>query len=758
MPLPTVAELSSGYYCPALKAERIMSGANNPSVDLHQIDAEADSLLSPGEAQGAPEFAASILIIDDNAGLLYSTQSFIEANGYKCHIADGGEAGLRILQRTPVDIVLLDLSMPEMDGYAVLDAMRQEGIDSDVIVISGDATFHNATRAFRDGALDFIDKPYKHGQLLSTIENTLHKRRLKNQLRDAQQKLMESENQYRFIVKNSPDIIYMVDDRGFFTFVNDRIHELLGVTPEDLIGEHYSVLVHEDDQQLAHHVFNERRTGERASSNIELRLINREHLHDVAEADEPGSVVIELCSMGMYREFDGEAPSFQGTYGVARDISDRKRAEETIRFQAYHDLLTRLPNRELFLDRLNLTLSQASRKDGMLAVLFLDMDGFKFINDTLGHVLGDSLLFQVAERLRQILRDSDTVSRIGGDEFNILIPELQHRNEAGLIAEKILEAFARPILIDGHEITISFSIGISVFPDDAESADELIKNSDMAMYHVKGRGKNNYEYFSDNMQSIYEHRHSIKQDIHRALEGHQFEAYYQPQYDIHQRRIVGVEALIRWNHPQKGLLTPDNFIPVAEEVGMIGPIGAFMLHTGCRQLRRWLDQGRTSIKLSINVSAHQLADENFDGLLRELVRHYRIPRNHLVLEITESALMQDMEQIMPRLRNLVDCGIGICIDDFGVGYSSLAYLQNLPISSIKIDRSFLNCTSTSPDKACIIKAIVAMARELKLDIIVEGVESQTQLEYLMGINCNVAQGFMLSHPLPALETERLLLS
>ncbi len=741
--------------CPAPEALSVTS--SKPLAEtLISIDAaDAEPFTQRESTQSGPP--AAILIIDDNTALLYSTQSFIEANGYRCFIADSGEAGLRVLKQSPIDIVLLDLSMPEMDGYEVLDAMQAQRIDSDVIVISGDATFNNATRAFRDGALDFIDKPYKPAHLLSAIENTLHKRTLRMQLREAQVKLQESEQQYRFIVKNSPDIIYMVDERGFFTFVNDRIHELLGFSPDDLIGEHYSILVHEEDQNRARYVFDERRTGERASNNIELRLINRDEEH-LDHEDDSDSVVIELCSMGMYQKINGDLPHFQGTYGVARDISDRKKAEETIRFQAYHDLLTRLPNRELFLDRLNLTLSQASRKAGLLAVLFLDMDGFKFINDTLGHVLGDSLLFQVAARLRQILRDTDTVARIGGDEFNILIPELQQRDEAGVVAQKIIEAFSHPIHIDGHEITVSFSIGISIFPDDAESAEALIKNSDMAMYHVKGRGKNSYEYFSDNMQSIYEHRHSIKQDIYRALENQQFEAFYQPQYDINQHSIVGVEALIRWHHPQKGLITPDQFIPLAEEVGMIGKIGRFMLHTGCRQLRKWLDQGKTGIKLSINVSAHQLNDENFDTLIGEMIRHYRIPPNHLIVEITESALMQDMDSIMPRLNKLVQSGVGICIDDFGVGYSSLAYLQTLPISSIKIDRSFLSCTSETPDKACILKAIVAMARELKLDIIVEGVELQSQLDYLLGIHCTVAQGFLLSHPLPAGETERLLLS
>lgn len=695
-----------------------------------------------------------ILVIDDNPNLLYSTKSVVEAHGYQCIIADGGEAGLNILSTMSIDIVLLDLAMPEMDGYDVLETIHHQNIDTDVIIVSGDATFDNATRVFRDGALDFLNKPYTPTQLISTIENISQKRVLKKQLRLTQKQLQDSEKRYRFIVSNSPDIIYMVDHRGFFTFINDRITDLLGYQPEDLIGEHFSELVHEDDISIAEYVFNERRTGERASQNIEFRLKSL-HPESPSRPFESHSIVIELCSMGLYNCSDDNTP-FLGTYGVARDISDRKKAQEMIHFQAYHDLLTRLPNRELFLDRLHLSLSQAERKNSRLAVLFLDMDGFKFINDSLGHVIGDNLLQHVALRLQDTLRDSDTVSRVGGDEFNILVPELQHRNEAGLISKKILEAFSQPIILENHEITIGFSIGISLYPDDAKTSEELIKNADMAMYHIKGRGKNGFEYFSDNMQNIYQHRHSIEQDIHKALVNNQFEAFYQPQYDIVKNKIVGLEALIRWNHPERGLITPDHFIPIVEDIGMSSEIGHFMLHSGCRQLKSWIEQGLEPIKLSINVSAFQLAESNFDSVICDLIKQYNLPQNVLMVEITESALMQEMDLIIPRLKNLVKCGIGICIDDFGVGYSSLAYLQTLPIETLKIDRSFLSCTLKDPDKACIIKAIVAMARELKLDIIVEGVESKKQLEYIKNIGCSIVQGFLLGRPLPANEISELL--
>ena len=732
-----------------------MSGTK-PSIQVKNTDGLAAIMRSnAAPPKDIDKSSFVVLAIDDNINLLYSTQALVEANGFQCIIADGGEAGLNLLATTQVDILLLDLSMPDIDGYSVLQQIHQQELDIDVIVVSGETSFDSAATVFRNGAIDFLPKPYKSAQLISALDNIAHKRELKKNIRLMQAQLEESERRYRFIVSYSPDIIYMIDHKGFFTFINDRITDLLGYQPEDLIGEHFSSLIHEDDLALAEHVFNERRTGDRASQNVELRLKSTDP--DVRSRPfESSSIVIELCSMGIY-ENRADGTPYLGTYGVARDISDRKKDQEMIHFQAYHDLLTRLPNRELFLDRLNLSISQAGRNNSKLAVLFLDMDGFKFINDSLGHVIGDSLLQRVAYRLQETLRDTDTVSRIGGDEFNILIPELQNRDEAGLVSQKILDAFSQPILLDHHEITISFSIGISLYPDDASSTEELIKNADMAMYHIKGRGKNGYEYFSDNMQSIYQHRHSIEQDIRKALECKQFEPFYQPQYNIYNEEIVGLEALIRWNHPDKGLITPDDFIPIAEEIGLISEIGLYMLEAGCRQLKKWLDAGIQPVKMSINVSTFQLSDIHFDTIVCDLVKEYDLPNHLLMLEITETALMQDMESILPRLINLTRCGIGISIDDFGVGYSSLSYLQTLPIDVLKIDRSFLSCIGEDCNKSCIIKAIVAMARELSLDVIVEGVETRQQLDYIKNIGCHIVQGFLLGRPLPAREIEKLLL-
>lgn len=726
-----------------------------PYIQLKSND-ELSSLISgkKNNIEQNEKSSFKILLIDDNTNLLHSTKAIIEANGYQCLIADGGEAGLNVLNSIAIDIVLLDLSMPDIDGYQVLEKIHEQNIPCEVIVVSGEATFENATQVFRKGALDFLNKPYTPPQLINIIESVSYKIGLKRHLKKISKTLEESEKRYRFIVSNSPDIIYMINHKGFFTFVNDRITDLLGYKPDDLIGEHFSALIYEDDLETANHVFNERRTGKRASHNVELRLkcLDPDIKHKSFESN---SIVIELSAMGIYQNEDDSIP-FLGTYGVARDISDRKKAQEMIHFQAYHDLLTKLPNRELFIDRLHLSMSHADRNNSKLAVMFLDMDGFKFINDSLGHAVGDNLLQQVSNRLKNILRDTDTVSRIGGDEFSILISEMQERDEAGLVAQKLIDAFYQPILLDSHEITISFSIGISIYPDDADSTDQLIKNADMAMYHIKGRGKNGYEYFSDNMKSIYEHRHNIEQDIRKALDQNQFEAYFQAQYNITKPELFGLEALIRWNHPEKGIIYPDNFIPIAEEIGLINEIGYFMLESGCQYLRKWLDDGYDPIKLSINVSPFQLSENQFDIRLCNLVSRYNLPNNLLMLEITETTLMLEMESILPRLKNLVKCGIGICIDDFGVGYSSLSYLQKLPIHLLKIDRSFLACITRDTEQACVIKAIVAMARELSLEVIIEGVETDKQLEYIKNIGCTKVQGFLLGRPVPHAEITKLL--
>jgi len=406
--------------------------------------------------------ASTILVVDDDVRMTQSVRELLAAYGYSSMTAGGGEEALRVLAEHDIDLMLLDLNMPGVDGYQVMRQVAEHHPGTDIVVISGETTFESATEALRNGAQDFLRKPYAPDRLIQILNGVLHKQRLEQNIREVNQRLEASENRYRFIVNNSPDIIYMLDDEGRFAFVNDRVTGLLGYKPEEILGKHYSELVHKEDLEKARYAFDERRTGLRASHDIELRLLCKDTSLPYRYC-ESRSITIELNAMGMYqKKHSGDDKGFFGTYGVARDISERKRAEEIINFQLYHDLLTNLPNRALFRDRLNLAISQARRQDSQLAVMFLDMDRFKVINDSLGHLAGDQLLQAVAGRLTTCLRDSDTLARVGGDEFNLLIPDIAGREDAVMIATKIFDQLKQPVQLEGHEVFVSFSIGIAL--------------------------------------------------------------------------------------------------------------------------------------------------------------------------------------------------------------------------------------------------------------------------------------------------------
>ena len=565
--------------------------------------------------------ASTILVVDDDVRMTQSVRELLAAYGYSSMTAGGGEEALRVLAEHDIDLMLLDLNMPGVDGYQVMRQVSEHHPGTDIVVISGETTFESATEALRNGAQDFLRKPYAPDRLIQILNGVLHKQRLEQNIREVNLRLEASENRYRFIVNNSPDIIYMLDDEGRFAFVNDRVTGLLGYKPEEILGKHYSELVHKEDLEKARYAFDERRTGVRASHDIELRLLCKDTSLPYRYF-ESRSITIELNAMGMYqKKHSGDDKGFFGTYGVARDISERKRAEEIINFQLYHDLLTNLPNRALFRDRLNLAISQARRQDSQLAVMFLDMDRFKVINDSLGHLAGDQLLQAVAGRLTTCLRDSDTLARVGGDEFNLLIPDIAGREDAVMIATKIFDQLKQPVQLEGHEVFVSFSIGIALFPQDGASMEVLIKNADMAMYHTKSHGKNGYEFFSDNMKGLFQQQLSMENSIRRALAEDQFELFYQPQVEVASGRICGMEALLRWHHPERGLLLPDDFIPLSEESQLIIRIGNWVLEAACRELRKWIKAGLDDIILAVNISAAQLEQQGFvDGILEKLKR------------------------------------------------------------------------------------------------------------------------------------------
>ncbi|HEX2778028.1 MAG TPA: EAL domain-containing protein [Gemmatimonadaceae bacterium] len=424
-------------------------------------------------------------------------------------------------------------------------------------------------------------------------------------------------------------------------------------------------------------------------------------------------------------------------------------AATQIEHLAYHDALTGLPNRQLFLDRLDLAIASAHRTGSQLGVFFLDLDRFKLINDSLGHSVGDKLLQVVSRRMRALLRDDDTVTRLGGDEFTILVPTVEHVDDATAVARRVREALKLPIVIDGRELFVSASIGISLYPNDGDDADTLLKNADTAMYRAKTQGRDTIQLYAPAMNARALEQLTLENRLRRALPNGELELFYQPIVAMTTRRVSAMETVLRWRHPELGLLSPDSFIALAETTGLIVPIGEWVLRTACRQLRQWQESGLPELRASVNLSVRQLQQPDFVPLISEILGETGITPETLELELTESMAMQSDGDTLGKLRELKRLGVRISIDDFGTGYSSLSALRLFPADSLKIDRSFVGDLATDPDDAAIAEAVIALARSLKLHVIAEGVETREQLEFLREHQCDYWQGFLFCQPRPA---------
>jgi diguanylate cyclase (GGDEF)-like protein/PAS domain S-box-containing protein len=445
-----------------------------------------------------------------------------------------------------------------------------------------------------------------------------------------------------------------------------------------------------------------------------------------------------------------------GFASLVQDITERLNTERTIHYMAHHDALTGLPNRRLMQDRLNQAIMAARRKQRHVAVLFLDLDRFKVVNDTLGHDTGDFILKDVGRRLLTCVREVDTVSREGGDEFVVILPDLERPEHARVVADKILKELARPVEIGGQEIHITPSIGISHYPNDATDVQQLLKHADNAMYQAKDAGRNTIRFFTNDLNFLLSKRLEIEGRLRKAMDNEEFFLRYQPQVDIDSGRISGMEALIRWNDPQKGEIYPKDFIFVAEELGLIVPIGEWVFRTACRQLKQWEDDGLPGVTIAINISPRQFMSRRLVATLLAIVRETGADPRRIELEITESMIMRNIEQSIDTLAQLRAAGMQVAVDDFGVGYSSLGQLKRLPATSMKIDRSFIMAVPGDPQSSSITEAIIAMAKRLKLRVIAEGVETRAQLEFLRANNCEAFQGYIFSQPVTALEATAML--
>ncbi len=465
-----------------------------------------------------------------------------------------------------------------------------------------------------------------------------------------------------------------------------------------------------------------------------------------------GSIYYEEKTITPLKSAAGKITHFIST---GRDISERMRTQEYLQFLAHHDVLTQLPNRFLFIDRLEQAIINGGRNNAMVAVLFADLDRFKFINDTLGHDMGDLVLKTVSDRFISSLRSGDTVSRQGGDEFAILLENIKNTEQITLICEKLLENISQSMLIHEQELFVSVSIGISVFPGDSESPQVLIKHADIAMYRAKESGRNNFQYFSPEMSSRAVERLTMETSLRKALDRGEFLLYYQPQISLHGNNLIGFEALLRWQHPEKGLISPEQFIPILEETGLIVPVGEWVLESACQQLNQWHDIDH-ELHVSVNISNRQFNDRNLEEKFHSIIKNSGVNPVCLELELTESLLMMNPIKTGQILNSFCDLGIGLSIDDFGTGYSSLSYLRRFPLDTLKIDRSFVRDITTDVNDAALISAIIAMAKSLQLTVIAEGVETNDQLEFLRGLNCEMAQGFLFHKPLSTLDAGGLI--
>ncbi|AMV71224.1 EAL domain-containing protein [Desulfuromonas carbonis] len=554
--------------------------------------------------------------------------------------------------------------------------------------------------------------------------------------------LQQSESRLVDFLESANDLIFSFTPEGRFLFANRAWLRATGYSRDELATLRVRDVLHRDCIGKCLVEFQKALSGDRGNA-IEGQLVAKVgRLVDVE-----GSV---SCS------FQDARPT--ALWGICRDISERKLAQNQLYHMAHHDMLTGLPNRTFFLDRLHHALALAKRGKYPLAVLFLDLDRFKIINDTLGHAVGDKLLQEVARRLQVNVRESDTVARLGGDEFTVILGQLQEADDTERVAAKILKALAQPLHIDGHELYVTTSIGIARYPGDAEDPPSLVKKADLAMYSAKAGGRNTCKFYEPSMDADADRRLIMENGLRKALEREEFRVHYQPKVAMDSGRVTALEALLRWEHPTLGLLPPGEFISLAEETGLIVPIGEWVLRTACTQNRRWQEQGLPPVRVAVNLSGYQLQQKNLPQVVARILDETRLPPAFLELEVTETVIMQNPDfaaQLLAELRRL---GVHLSIDDFGTGYSSLAHLKRFAVNTLKIDKSFVRDVADNPTDAAITAAIIAMGRSLNLSVIAEGVETENQFRFLRGEACHEMQGYLFSRPLAAERIAELLAS
>lgn len=554
--------------------------------------------------------------------------------------------------------------------------------------------------------------------------------------------LLESEQRYKSLFDHNPDMIYSMDMNGYITSVNPALIQTLGFSKKDMLQAHALNFVCKKDHK-------------RVVEHFRLAIHDKPQTFVTSIRKKDGSEIV--CSITNIPIVVNQA--VVGVYGISKNITWQKNAEEKIERLAFHDSLTGLPNRNQFEKRLRELVEENHHTKNKLAVMFIDIDHFKIINESLGHHIGDVVLKHVSKQLRQTIKGDDLLCRFAGDVFTLILPTLDKPGEVIDTANRIAEALKMPIYLDGQEYTVSASIGISIYPNDSKEADVLIKNADIALHKAKEKGRGNREFFTGEMNAFTLERLKLEGYLRKAIQKGELQPYFQPQLCMKTERITGFEALVRWNHPELGLVSPMQFVPLAEEIGLIDDIGRFVLFESCKQLRHWHDKGAHHLSISVNVSGRQFQRLSFVYEVKEALQMSGIPAECLHLELTESTMIHNVQYSISIMQELRELGVKLSIDDFGTGYSSLSYLKDFPVDSLKIDQSFIRHLSDdffNTSDAAIIKAIIMMCEGLSLTTVAEGVESYEQMKLLREYGCHTAQGYIISKPMPANEAQLFL--